>query len=158
MPRNRIKIKTGFTYLEFEELNDDSSENVHFILRMSKKNGDQLVCHDAKLSLHHIKQMHQFTTNIMAERQEELTSRERLVFQRNSQLRNLYIEAEKQGFFSKETIDQLTALGIPVTSLLAAELKMTVDDLKDYLCRNSLPFIFFEKIYAKGKEMIVLNQ
>lgn len=156
MPDKAIKFKVGFTYLELEE-KEVSKGKVRYRIRLSEKKGNDVLTLEANIMLHHVKQLHQFTGNILQERQEEISTQERLVARRMDQLEQLYRESESLGFFTLETIEQLSALDIPVISFLAAELRMSAQELKDYLALNNLPFIFFKNLYQKGKEIIDSN-
>lgn len=156
MPDKAIKFKVGFTYLELEE-KEVSKGKVRYRIRLSEKKGNDVLTLEANIMLHHVKQLHLFTGNILQERQEEISTQERLVARRMERLEQLYRESESLGFFTLETIEQLSALDIPVISFLAAELRMSAQELKDYLALNNLPFIFFKNLYQKGKEIIDSN-
>lgn len=143
MKELRIKQHSSSTFIDF----DPAQSNNHLTFIVNEWSSEEMKVSKIIFNLTQIKVIHEYLGDFLQEKAKDLNEiqskrkRTQLVFE------IIYKAAKDAGSISYEALQKIKQLGIPIFSILAKDLGISVSEVHEALEKTPLPFILFQKHY-----------
>ena len=137
----RIKQQSSSTFIDFDPVNQHNQ----LLVIVNEWSSDEMKVSKITINLTQAKVIHEYLGSFLKEKESDLNEiqsrrkRVRLAFE------NIYKTAKEVGFITYEDLQKIKQIGIPIFSILAKDLHISVSEVQEALEHTPLPFILFQK-------------